>query len=83
MLQRLGLTDELAAIANPLGRVLARTVAGDTLFDVDVPATVPSSLRDPQGHAVCFTVMRADLQRMLAAQLPPGASDFTRVRVLG
>jgi hypothetical protein len=40
---------------------------------VDVPATVPKSLKDANNNAVCFTVMRSDLQNMLAAQLPPGA----------
>ena len=40
---------------------------------MDVPATVPKSLKDANNNAVCFTVMRSDLQNMLAAQLPPGA----------
>ena len=76
VLQRLGLAEDLKEIANPMKRVLARTVDGDVLFDVDVKSTMPDSLIDKDGEPVCYTVMRSDLQRVLEKRLPEGEKIF-------
>ena len=68
-----GLEKELKAIGKPFRRVLARTVAGDLLFNVDVPAILPESLKY-NGEPVAYTVMRSDLQIVLESKLPEGTS---------
>ena len=66
-----GLEEELKAIGNPMQRVLARTVTGDSLFDVNISKILPDSLKY-NGSPVAYTVMRSDLQAVLESKLPAG-----------
>ena len=68
-----GLEEDLKAIGNPMKRVLARTVTGDPLFDVNIPSILPDSLKF-NGDPAAYTVMRSDLQAALEAKLPEGKS---------
>jgi len=71
ILCKLGLDKELKEIGNPMQRVLARTVTGDPLFDVNIPKILPDSLKF-NGDPVAYTVMRSDLQAVLESKLPEG-----------
>lgn len=74
VLARLGLEEKLREIGNPMKRVLARTVKGGELYDVDVEDVFQKSdggkdMFGEDGKLLAMTVMRDDLQRMLVEEL--------------
>lgn len=92
-LARLGLADELARIGNPIERVRGRACDAargpllNPLLEVDLAAAVArfgddaAALKDGSGGTVAVTVMRDELQRVLAAALPSNAELRLGARV--
>ena len=75
----LGLSDVLRRLSNPMARVLSRTVSGQLLMDLDIPAIVRDEgastqlTRDDRLQAV--TVLRSELLGCLAHKaFAPGGS---------
>ena len=74
---------DLTSLANPMARVLGRTVSGFTLLDVDVAQAIRAAGVDTErlltrdGASVACTVMRSELLERLSAQLsaPDGSSQ--------
>ena len=90
VLHDLGLGREVAAIANPLRRLVARTVGGWELMDVNIEAAIKSAGPAAaaglfrEGACTAVTVLRADLQRLLLdAALAAGAELRCEERVSG
>lgn len=80
VLSRLGLGEQLKGIANPLEALKARAVGGNPLLDINIANAVstfggPEALRY-KGELMAFTVMRSDLQQLLAAELPTDTIVF-------
>ena len=77
VLADLGLFKELSGVAQPLRRVLSRTVSGQQLLELDVQEAIR---RRPQaqsaltidGQIATFTIMRDQLQTLLNDSLEPG-----------
>ena len=72
ILQRLGLGDALQKAALPLRGVRSRQVGGDQLLELDVREAMAGAGAEMVGGDGAFAIMREELQKVLAAPLPPG-----------